>query len=596
MGPGLQPRRAAATGLLGAAVALAGACGSLRSCAGPPARPSGQFLYAVHDAPDAIAPSVDPRIAAFEVDANTGALRPVGSLNSQTVGAFALAVDPSGRWFSLAGSQLGLYQVTSSGALERAAKPSAGLSGYFDPKGRYFYLVGADGLNVFPVDPRRGVSLSTPLDRERGLLAFVLGAPRDGALLYAAGEKLHVFTVGDRGILNAASGSPHDLSVRALELEVHPSGRFVLVLGEARGRRMVAVLRAAPDGSVDEVADSPFDLGAGVRDMALAPDGASLFLTDRDRHTIETFGLDAEGGLHALASTPFEVPEAGYMTVDAQGRYLYASDMKIGKIHGFAIDAGGTLTAVPGSPFTVGPRAGSLVASPRPEGPLQAAALPQAGALSPQAQPERVDPASFKSAPTEAVAAALKDPSDDTRYFAIFALAGRPDVDAVIPAVVAALDDPHPPVRKIAGLIVGPYALAHPGDVDDAVLDRLVSGPAGRGTSLDNASLSALQALIQRGPAAAPYLARGLVNSGQLREEAADALRDMGASAAPAVPELRRLLQVDSEVRAHAASALGYIGPPAAEAVPDLYAMLDDPSPGAQRAAKYAIERIRARK
>ena len=58
----------------------------------------------------------------------------------------------------------------------------------------------------------------------------------------------------------------------------------------------------------------------------------------------------------------------------------------------------------------------------------------------------------------------------------------------------------------------------------------------------------------------------------------------------------RRLLQVNSEVRAHAASALGWIGPPAAEAVPDLYALLNDPSPGAQRAAKFAIERIRGGK
>lgn len=592
----LQPRRAASALLLGGALALAGACGSMRSCAGPPVRPGGQFLYAVHDAPGAVAPSVDPRIAAFQVDAGTGALRPVGAVPAQTVGAFALAVDPSGRWFSLTGSQLGLYRVTASGALERAAKPGAGLSGHFDPQGRYFYLVAGDGLKVFPVDARRGVDPSTPLHTEAGMLAFVMGASHDGSLLYAASDKLHVYAVGDRGTLRAAPGSPSDLSVRALELTVHPSGRFVIVLGEARGRRLIAVLRTGVDGSVSEVAGSPFDLGADVRAMALAPDGASLFLTDADRHTIETFGLDAGGGVHALASTPFDVPQAGYLTVDAQGRYLYASDMKSGVVHGFAIDAAGALTPVPGSPFAVGPRAGSLVASPRPEGPLQAAVLPEADALAAQAQPARVDPSTFRSAPADTLAVALKDPSDDTRYFAIAALSGRTDLDAVLPAVIAALDDPHPPVRKMAGLIVGPYALTHPGQVDDAVLDRLVSGATGRGTTLDNASLTALHALKQRGAAAAPYLARGLVNGGQLREEAEDALRELGPAAAPAVPELRRLLQVNSEVRAHAASALGWIGPPAAEAVPDLYALLDDPSPGARRAAKFAIERIRGGK
>src|SRR5262245_22204319 len=123
MGFDLQPRRAATAGLLGAALALAGACGSMRSCAAPPPRPSGQFLYAVHDAPGASIPSVDPRITAFQVEASTGTLRPVGeAAEARAVGAFSLAVDPSGRWFSLAGSQLGLLQVTASGALERAAK------------------------------------------------------------------------------------------------------------------------------------------------------------------------------------------------------------------------------------------------------------------------------------------------------------------------------------------------------------------------------------------------------------------------------------------------------------------------------------------
>ena len=287
------------------------------------------------------------------------------------------------------------------------------------------------------------------------------------------------------------------------------------------------------------------------------------------------------------------MPDAGYLTVDPAGRYLYASDMKAGVVHGFAIDGGGTLAPVPGSPFAVGPRAGAIVCSPRAEGPLQAVALPEADAFAGQAPPPRADPATFSSASTDALAAALKDPSDDARYFAITALARHNDLDAVLPAIVAALDDPHPPVRKIAGLIVGPWALTHPGQVDDAVLDRLVSGPTGKGAMLDNASLTALHALKQRGAAAAPYLARGLVNGGQLREEAEDALRDLGPAAAPAVPELRRLLQVNSEVRAHAANALGWIGPPAAEAIPDLYALLNDPSPGAQRAAKFAIERIR---
>ena len=141
------------------------------------------------------------------------------------------------------------------------------------------------------------------------------------------------------------------------------------------------VLRAGADGSIEEVAGSPFDPGNDARSMALSADGAYVFVTDRDRHSIETFGLDAGGGLHAVASTPMDVPEAGELVVDAESRYLYAGSMKAGTVEAFTIEATGALTPVPGSPFAAGPRTGALVTTPLAEGPLQAAVLPEADAF-----------------------------------------------------------------------------------------------------------------------------------------------------------------------------------------------------------------------
>src|SRR5688572_11496928 len=265
----LQHRRASAA-VLAAAVLAAGGCGSMRSCASAPPRPDGRYLYVVHDSAESPAPGVDPHITAFKVDPATGALRAVekGSTGAGAIGAFSLAVDPSGRWFSLAGSQLGLLRLTASGAVEPAtAKPAGGLSAYFDARSRFFFLVTGKGLNVFPLDARRGVDLSAPLHSEAGVLAIVMGGTRDGSLLYAGGEDFRVYTVGERGALTLAPGSPHALPVRALDLAVHPSGRFVLVFGEARGRRLIVVLRAGADGSIEEVAGSPFDPGNDARSM-----------------------------------------------------------------------------------------------------------------------------------------------------------------------------------------------------------------------------------------------------------------------------------------------------------------------------------------
>jgi hypothetical protein len=217
--------------------------------------------------------------------------------------------------------------------------------------------------------------------------------------------------------------------------------------------------------------------------------------------------------------------------------------------------------------------------------------LPSADTFGPDLPAPRADP----SAATGSLAAALQDASDVTRVRAIIALSGPDrDLTPVLPEILAALDDPHEGVRLRARHLIGPYALQHPGAVDDAVLDRLLSGVDGRGMPLDNASLTALHALKQRGAAAAPLLARGLVNSGQLREEALEALSGLGPSAASAVPELRRLLKHHTASR-FAAYALGAIGPAAAAAMPELYELAEHPSRPTAAAARSAIERIRRR-
>jgi HEAT repeat protein len=292
--------------------------------------------------------------------------------------------------------------------------------------------------------------------------------------------------------------------------------------------------------------------------------------------------------VHRQATTPAEIDEAGTLTTDPAGRYLYASSMRTGLVHGWAIGADGALSPVPGSPFTAGPRAGSLV-STSGEPPAAAAALPEAGSFERDQPAARAD----AGASTEILIDALQDPSDVTRLRAIAALSGSGrDLAPLLPAVLAALDDRHEGVRRSARHLIGPYALQHPGAIDDAVLGRLLSGPDGRGMPLDNASLSALHALKRRGADAAPFLARGLVNSGQLRDEALEAIGDLGPAAVPAVPELRRLLKHHTASR-FAADALGAIGPGAADAMPELYEVAQHPSRPTAAAARGAIERIR---
>jgi sugar lactone lactonase YvrE len=583
----VQRRRLGGVGIAAAAV-LAGACSGLRSCAPPPPRPDGAFLYAVHDAPGARIPAIDPRITSWRIDEATGRLTPLGEPAGPGPGAaFHLLADPSGRFFALTGGVLDFLRCDASGAIVPDRRANDALDGAFDPRGRFFFRASGTGLFVHPLR-RGGVDVTSTLHDEKGVMATALAATPDGRRLFAAATRLHVYDVGDDGRLSPAAGSPHDISFRPIDLRPHPAGRLLVALAEVAGRRRVVVLNVAADGGLTHVAGSPFDAGHDVRSMAVSRDGARLFVADRDRHAIEAFAFDERGGLHAIASTPATVAESGMLIVDRGDRYLYASRMEAGVVDGWAIGDDGSLTPVPGSPFTAGPRVASMVVTAS-GAPRQAAALPAPDAFDDAGAASPID----HTASLETLTAALEERSDATRLRAITALNGSGhDLTPALPLILRALDDPHPRVRDVARHIVGPYALTHPNAVDDGVLDRLVSGPDGRGVILDNASLTALHALKRRGATAATPLARALVNGGQLREEAAEALAGLGPAAAPAVPELRRLLTHPTAQR-HAADALGAIGPAAAEAVPDLYELAGHRARPVAAAARRAIERIR---
>ncbi len=600
---GLNRRRNGAAGALAAALLAATACGSLKSCAvdGPPA-PDGQYLYVAHDAADAIAPGADPQIAALRIDPATGTLAAVAGspTAARAVGAFALAHDPTGRWFSLAGSQLGLLALSAGGGL---ASPrglrTGGLAAAFDAAGRFFFVTTGSGLQVYPFDARTGVDASRPLHAEPAPpFLFHLATSADGGLLVAAGDDtLASFTIDrESGRLTRAPGSPVSLPLRALDLALHPSGRFVFVRGEAGARERLAAYRLEAAGSIVPLDGSPFALGADTRAIALSPDGAFLFVLDRDRRSIQSFALDAAGRPHLASSMHVDDDGGGTGTLvpDAAGRYLYFASAARHQVLGFAIDASrGSLSPLPGSPFTVGGKITDLATTPLPDEPVKLAALPDlpdgGGDLTagmPRFDRQSAVPA---DATVAELVAALADSSETARLFAIDALGRRTDAGPAVPALVGALDDAASSVRLAAASVLTAWARRHPGAVDVAVLGRIANSGPGRIDAITNA----LAVLALRGPEAAPHLARALGrHDGDLRDGAYEALLAMGPDARGAVGELTGLLQ-SSRANWRAAHVLGAIGPDASPAVPELYGLLRHPTPWVARAARDALVRIR---
>lgn len=155
-----------------------------------------------------------------------------------------------------------------------------------------------------------------------------------------------------------------------------------------------------------------------------------------------------------------------------------------------------------------------------------------------------------------------------------------PPARAAGPALVAALHDPDPTVRKVAIQSIGKLAPEVPGAVP-ALIELFPD-------------VGAVRAVAEFGPAAGdavPKLIPLLDDPDPaVRRNACRTLGRIGAAARSAVPALTaRLTDPNPPVREYAAKALGWIGPSAASAIPELVKLLADPEAVARQGAVQAL-------
>lgn len=296
--------------------------------------PNGKVVYALNEG--ASAPGrAGGEVAAFAMEAATGALTPLGT-EAGGGGAFAhLGVSPDGRLLvaaSYGGGCTAAFPLAADGTLRtrtsliqhagplgpntaRQEKPHAH-SVTFSPDGRLAFVadLGLDRILAFRVDGEAG----TLAPHEPAFAATAPGAgPRhakfsaDGKFFYVLDELDCTVTVfrydAARGALEAVQriGTlPADFAGKntCSEIRVHPNGRFVFAAN--RGHDSIAVFaRAAADGKLALVEIVPTG-GRVPRNFALTPDGKWLLSAHQESNDLAVFRVDeATGRLTATGHT-----------------------------------------------------------------------------------------------------------------------------------------------------------------------------------------------------------------------------------------------------------------------------------------------------
>jgi 6-phosphogluconolactonase len=229
----------------------------------------------------------------------------------------------------------------------------------------YATLPAANEVGAYREDPNSGVLTQitgSPYSVGDGA-HFVVLHP-SGKFLYVANpgqneNDISLFTIASNGDLNEVtprtSVAPGTLPQF---MAMDPAGGFLYVANVQSANISVFSINAS-SGVLTQIAGSPFQINVSPLNMQLTPSGKYLYVTAPGEQTgvIEGFSVNA-GILQFISQTVTGSVNANPygLAIDPSSTYLYAANTTNNSISIFTINSGssgvpGTLTEVSGSPF-----------------------------------------------------------------------------------------------------------------------------------------------------------------------------------------------------------------------------------------------------
>ncbi len=302
--------------------------------------PNGKVLYAVDESLDSKKNPGANGIAAYSIDAKTGALKLISQQSFEGSGPCHVSVDRDGRCVFIANYNTGsiaampldqdgrispvssFVQHTGSGANPgRQASPHAH-SIYTTPDNRFVLAadLGADKVFIYRFEAATGKL--TANDPASGVLAPGSG-PRhlvfspNGKFVYVINEMLCTVTkfsydaaTGALAPLETIStlppGETKPANGSCAEIAIHPNGKFLYA--STRGHNSITVYSLdAATGKLTFVDNKPSG-GKTPRHFALDPTGAWLIAEHQDSSDVMVFRVDGATGKLTPTGAPVSVP------------------------------------------------------------------------------------------------------------------------------------------------------------------------------------------------------------------------------------------------------------------------------------------------
>ena len=291
-----------------------------------------KFLYAVNEI-DSYGPGKSGSVTAYSVDAKSGALKKLNTVDSGGAGPCFISVHASGKFVLVANYIGGSYSVLP-------IKPDGSLGEASDV--------------VKPGGPAGSASAA---DAPPGQAPAGLNRPTHGHMI--ASDPSGQYVVGDDAgrdrifvwRLNTGTGKLQEVSVtHALagsaprHFGFSPDGKTLYQIGEYNDRLTTygfADGKLTPKGkSLSALPDGYQGSGSASR-MLVSPSGRNVYSANRTHNSIATFAVGADGLATKRANTSTEGEHPRSLTVDPSGKFLYSLNLRADNIAVFRIQPDG---------------------------------------------------------------------------------------------------------------------------------------------------------------------------------------------------------------------------------------------------------------
>ena len=358
------------------------ACTSTNNSTSPPTA-SGAVLF--------VATQGDSMVSALNVNVSTGALTAVsGSSVATGSGPFALVFTPAGDAAFISNStsnDISRYTVSSNGGLTAVSgTQAAGTSPHgmaIDAAGHFLFVanqgsasvVASGSISVFSIQTGAGLTEVAGSPFKVASVTdtanpgpFSVAVTPDGKYLYAANQfanSVSAFSIDSgAGALTPVATSPFLTGTSPSGLAISPNGNFLYVTNS--GSSNVSVYSVCdnatpncvtPDGSIVEIAGSPFSAGLGPVFIAISSTGNFAYVVDQRSNQLSGYKLSAGSGT-MTATTPLATVSTGthpsWVAVSSGEQFVYVANNGSATVSAYTMDnTTGALTVV-GTPLTTG--------------------------------------------------------------------------------------------------------------------------------------------------------------------------------------------------------------------------------------------------